>query len=207
MREQDNKYCVAKSHRPTPWTPLIKPGGPPFLHHRCCYSRHLHYAWISNHRMASLQSCKIFRVGIGFFFYLKRVQTMLVILNIQNNAFAKGKERFPRVPLWLCLSSVLYTCGARTERDHMWRSKCKNSIIALFSWRERERERERERDSFLLQLIFLKYFTWILAAVVLQKTKGNEPRLTEPKTTHSVRKSRYSYTALSTARADPNLSY
>lgn len=54
-------------------------------------------------------------------------------------------------------------------------------------------EGERWGNSFLLQLIFLKYFTWILAAVVLQKTKGNEPWLLEPKTTHSVRKSRNSY--------------
>lgn len=47
----------------------------------------------------------------------------------------------------------------------------------------------RGGGSFLLQLIFLKYFIWILAAVVLQKTKGNEPCVPEPKTTYSVRKS------------------
>lgn len=64
--------------------------------------------------------------------------------------------------------------------------------------RERVSESEKEEEerwgnSILLQLIFFKYFTWILAAVVLQKTKGNEPWLLEPKTTHSVRKSRHSY--------------
>lgn len=59
---------------------------------------------------------------------------------------------------------------------------------------ENEKEEgERWGNSILLQLIFFKYFTWILAAVVLQKTKGNEPWLLEPKTTHSVRKSRHSY--------------
>lgn len=65
------------------------------------------------------------------------------------------------------------------------------------SERERVSESEKEEgerwgNSILLQLIFFKYFTWILAAVVLQKTKGNEPWLLEPKTTHSVRKSRHS---------------
>ena len=206
MREQDNKYCVAKSHRPTPWTPLIKPGGPPFLHHRCCYSRHLHYAWISNHRMASLQSCKIFRVGIGFFFIWKEFKQCSWFWTFKTMLLRKARRDSPEFHcgyVWaLCCIPVVRVLN-ETICDEA------NAKIPLlhYSHDERERERERERDSFLLQLIFLKYFTWILAAVVLQKTKGNEPRLTEPKTTHSVRKSRYSYTALSTARADPNLSY
>lgn len=55
--------------------------------------------------------------------------------------------------------------------------------------RKKEWERREVGGSFLLQLIFLKYFIWILAAVVLQKTKGNEPCVSEPKTTYSVRKS------------------
>lgn len=100
------------------------------------------------------------------------------------------------VVLWLCVCAVVFS-----EGDHMWSKTAEAKQLIQFwryiilkshVWKDREGG-EVGGGSFLLQLIFLKYFAWILAAVGLEKTKGNEPRLLEPKTTHSVRKSHCSY--------------
>lgn len=96
----------------------------------------------------------------------------------------KHKEGIPQSYSWLHL---------------MWRVVTKEEGLGHVEreWKSEEEEEEEEGEWcgnwVLLQLIFLKYFTWILAAVVLQKTKGNELWLPEPKTTHSVRKSCHTY--------------